>query len=77
MGYLVVYNRNKVGSYIYRGTDDREVGNLYNAFSCIKVDGLQFVIISDPNFYGEYAPFTEITDLGDLFLIVGGLCKGI
>lgn len=77
MGYLVVYNWNKVGSYIYRGTDDREVGNLYNAFSRIKVDGLQFVIISDPSFYGEYASFTENTDLDDLFLIVGVLYKDI
>ena len=59
------------------GTDDREVGNLYNAFSRIKVDGLQFVIISDPSFYEENAPFTEITDLGDLFLFVGGLYKDI
>ena len=25
----------------------------------------------------EYSPFTEITDLDDLFLIVGGLCKNI
>lgn len=77
MACVVVTNFNKRGSYYYVANDADTASTLYNALSLVENKDIQVVIISKPEAYGEYAPFTRIERIDELFLLAGGMSKGI
>lgn len=70
-GYLVLHQRGTVGAYCYKLKSELEAKTLYGAFNCLEKDGFQSVYISNPALYGEYAPYTMVEELSELFKIAG------
>jgi len=77
MGFLVVTERGKAGSYFYRFKSDREANNLGGALNLARREGLQIVQVSSIEAYGEYAPYTEVSSIPELFVLVGSLALEI
>ena len=75
MGFIVVTERGKQGSYYYELRNKSEAKYLGNALSLVDREGLQVVQLGDIDIYGEYAPYTKVDTVADLFLLVGGLAK--
>lgn len=75
MGYLIVAERGKIGSYYYKFKTEREANSLGNALSLARRDGLQIVQVSSLDAYGEYAPYNEIDSVAALFVLVGTLAQ--
>ena len=73
MGYIVVTERGKQGSYYYELKNQSEAKYLGNALSLTDREGLQIVQLGDIEVYQEYAPYTKVNTVAELFLLVGGL----
>ena len=72
-GYIVVTERGKQGSYYYELKTQSEAKYLGNALSLTDREGLQIVQLGDIDMYREYAPYTKVSTIAELFLLVGGL----
>jgi heptaprenylglyceryl phosphate synthase len=75
MGYIVLHQRGTVGAYCYKFKTELEAKTLYGAFNCLEKEGFQSVYISNPEAYGEYAPYTMVNELSELFIIAGNMAS--
>ena len=73
MGFIVITERGKQGSYYYELKNQSEAKYLGNALSLTDREGLQIVQLGDIDAYREYAPYTKVNTIAELFLLVGGL----
>lgn len=63
----------KQGCYAYQCKTPNEARCLPGTLEAIRADGVQIVILDDPEIYSEYAPYFYIEDLKQFIEIVGKL----
>lgn len=75
MATIVIYKRGFVGSYYYITNSIDELNKLNGLFSLIDVDGLQIVVVSRIEAYGEYHPSQEIKTIPELLGVISRLAQ--
>ena len=61
------------GCNAYRCKSANEARCLPGTLEALRADGVQIVILDDPDIYSEYAPYEYIEDLKDFIDVVSGL----
>lgn len=72
-GYVVVHSRGTDGSMYYAFQNERERKVIPNSLSLLAEDKVQIVTLSDLQTYAEYAPYTQIHNIRELFNYAGNL----
>lgn len=61
--YIVAKVFDKQGCYVYRCKKPNELQYIPGALELLRNQGVQIVILNDPEIYSEYAPYTYIDEL--------------
>lgn len=61
--YIIAKAFNERGCIAYRCKDMREARCLPGTLESIRADGVQIVMLDNPEIYSEYAPYIYIEDL--------------
>lgn len=72
---IVVCKRGYVGSYHYIAKSINEFQRLIGVLHLINVDGLQIVVVSRIEAYGEYHPSQEIKTIPELLGVISRLAQ--
>ena len=71
--YIVAKIFDKQGCYAYQCQDPDELLYVPGTLELIRNDGVQIVILDNPDIYSEYAPYKYIAELKDFVKTVIGL----
>ncbi len=63
--YIVAKVFDKQGCYAYRCKNPKELTYVPGTLELIRNDGVQIVILDNPEIYSEYAPYNYIANLND------------
>ena len=63
--YIVAKVFDQQGCYAYRCKEQSELQYIPGALELLRLQGIQIVILNDPEMYSEYAPYTYIDGLRD------------
>ncbi len=63
--YIIAKIFDKQGCYAYQCRDPKELIYVPGTLELLRNEGVQIVILNDPEIYSEYAPYTYIPKLND------------
>lgn len=75
--YIVAKVFDKPGSYAYICKSVNEARCLPGVLESIRQEGVQIVILGDPEIYSEYAPYQYVDDMKQFIDIVSELNKAV
>lgn len=61
--YIIAKAFDKQGCYAYRCKEKSELKYIPGALELLRNQGVQIVILNDPEIYSEYAPYTYVDEL--------------
>ncbi len=64
--YIILKKFDQVGSYIYRVQNEVESRSLTSMLELVCSDNLQVVMTNAPDVYGEYKPYSVVSDLREV-----------
>ena len=70
---IVAKKFDSIGCIAYRCKNMNEARSVPNTLEAIRAEGVQIVILDDPEIYSEYAPYEYIDDLREFMNKAGNL----
>ena len=71
--YIIAKKFDETGCIAYKCKNMNEARNVHNTLEAIRAEGVQIVILDNPEIYSEYAPYQYVENLREFMNQAGNL----